>query len=262
MIPNPDDRKLTLKELFYASWKIYCRRFGIIFGVLFCWQVLLIGVDSTFTGNLFGELNHHWFVWEFRASSLFGFLGMLFVIFLTAQSVRTEQVQLKKVFQCVGNICLSAFVIRLMFLAGGIISSGLVKFLAFVECPEIGVLIFRFAVLVIETVLGVYFIFVYQALILKQKRAFSVFICSFQVVRGSWWKLFGIQLLFKAPVGLPLTILMVVAVGREMAVEWFGSPWMLYLFHPLMAVLYAFFTVFYTLYFLNVVQHDRACLAE
>ncbi len=244
------DRKLGFWEMFGVSWKIFCSQFKFIFIIL----LGLYGISTALSGFFVSSgVNEHWAVKTFGFSNLFGFVGPVVVIAIVDQALKAQSVSWTTIWQFVRPILRSALLIQLIFVVGNLIADLPGHLIPTESAPQLIPSLIRLGVAVIQAILVIYFSFTYQALSFKGKRGFSAFIYSIRAVKGSWWKLFAVRALFSLPV---IMFFLVTTLCDPEFVLQVLMPIVGHLFFPIYAVLSGYCTVFYTLFFLNIVRYD------
>jgi hypothetical protein len=253
MTTDLHDRKLGFWEMFGVSWKIFCQQFKFIFIIMLGLYAILTGADAL--GGLFipSELSDHWAANVFRISNVFGFVGPVVVIAIANQSIKENPINWRTLWQLVRPLLLPALLIHLLFVAGKIVIDLPMQFISTGNSP-LQILVFaQIGMHLISLILGIYFVFTYQALVFKGQRGVSAFICSLRAVTGSWWRLFAVRALLVLPF---IIFFLPIHLCDPEFIQRIYMPISQHLISPVFAVLTGYFTIFYTLFFLNIVRHD------
>ena len=207
-------------------------------------------------GELFipTEINEHWAAKAFRISNLSGFIGPLVVIVITGQTLKEHSISWTTIGQALRPILVPALLINLIFIAGSLIEGWSGPLTSSGIAPPMILLIAKMGFSLVVMILEIYFTFTYQALVFNGQRGVSAFIFSFQAVRGSWWKLFAARTLFVLPFMI-FFIPMHLFCDPELLLEVY-YPISNQLLGPFFAVLAGYISIFYTLFFLNIIRHD------
>lgn len=209
MIPDLYDRKLGFGEIFAASWRMFFRNFKYLFVFGFVLSVILKALDFLAFMPFKTVVHDKMMVMHLSRliSGIFGFIGCLIAVVVAGQVVADKKVSWAFLSERLRKFFLAAFAIHIitqlittvLWLPDYVFNfyghrSGLSTFL--------GILFSLSGI-----VLCVYFTFTFQALVLRGQTWRSTFVYSFRMVRGRWWKIFGMTIGIVIILMIPTVIL-------------------------------------------------------
>ncbi len=256
MIPDLYDRKLGFGEMFKGSWQILCRNIKhllvFVFGIAVLLKILDISVSRFIPASNLGlyveaQLNS-------IVSRFFGYVPFIATILITQRSLAMDEASSNSLFKGVKRYFWMGLWVQIITQVVGSLSwiPRIVR--QSVEADFATATFLGVFIPVISLVLMVYFFFSFQALILKKKRGFACFSYSFRVVRGRWWRVAGVMMLFGFLTITPLYLLVALLVKASSSIDLQDG---MYLATPFFSLIGAFMSIFASIFFLNIDRENK-----
>lgn len=250
MTPDLYVRKFGLWKMLDLSARIFSRNLKGIFVFVFLFSAVLKGLDLLVFQILPVDGLDRGLAAQLQSlvTSAFSYLSTLAVILIVLDYVNGRVFDWKRCIRSLCTLLIPGFVISLLI--------ALVSALMWV--PDLLARLNEWSIstetflslsgVVVSLSLMVYFTFVYPALVIRGKQGGGAFVYSFGLVRGRWWKVFGLFAVF----GLGIICLMVffALIFRHI----FSVPFsnVLKWLYPLFALFGSYFSILITLLFLNL----------
>ena len=258
MIPDLYERKLGLLEIFIASWRIYTANFKFLLLFVFLLNFLAYRINysliiwSGLKISLPAWMSFHWSIYTVFVP-LITALSSVFVIQITVDTINGECVMIRNVFRRSVRCFLAVTGVWLICTSAACLKQ-LTAFNAWrwMPIPSIESYLLVMSIFALHLILMTFFLFVYQAIVLKNKLTLSSFRYSFQTVRGRWWKILWAWAVITLPAGAVCFL-----IRRMVTVVGFGEIGQ-HVMWALSALIYSFSIIGITILFLNIDRKNHS----
>lgn len=255
MVPGLYDRKLGFWEMFRGSWVIFSSQIKYLFILVFGISVVLKALDFLFSGLVPVSVSNPWIAgWlDSFFYQLFGFVPAFATILVVKQCLESKNVSYGTLWNELSKIFWVGMGAHLVYQVVTLLQWGpriLLEYVSFHSATETFV---ELASIVIGTALMGYFFFYQHSIVFRNQGALSCFAYSFRVVRGRWWRVFGMMILFSLLTIFPLYIL---SAFLFKIIPVLSVPEKMKLAAPLFSFVGSFFNIFASVYFLNLDRNN------
>jgi hypothetical protein len=251
MIPDLYERKLGFWEMFRGSWVIFSSQIKYLFILVLGISVAFKAFDFLFFEIIPLSVNDQWLARRLSSPFylLFGFIPTMITILIVQKCLSSDGVTYRGLWKGLLKIFWVGFLSQFFYQMVGSLTWVPHLISRYTTWHASTTAFLQMFVSVVGMALLQYFLFYQHAIVFRGQRVFSSFAYSFRVVRGRWWRVFGVMALCSLLTIFPVYILSTIFFKMIPGVPFQEKMKMV---APVISFAGSFFNIFISVYFLNL----------